>query len=190
MKANVSRIAIFLLLVILTGCASLGKGDYYKDPTMDFGSVKTVAVLPFANLSREQEAAERVRDIFANTLLATGVLYVVPTGEVARGITRAGIGSAVAPSVDEIKKLGALIHVDAVITGVIREYGELRAGSSASNVVSLSLQMIETQTGRVIWSASDTVGRVTAWDRLFGGGGKPMNDVTEKAVNDLISSLF
>jgi len=191
MNAKLRTIALlFLIIIILSGCASLGTGDYYKDPNMDFGSIKTVAVMPFANLSHEQEGAERVRDVFANMLLATGVVYVVPTGEVARGITRAGLGSAVAPSIDEIKKLGALIQVNAVITGVIREYGETRAGSASANVLSMSLQMIETQTGRVVWSASDTVGGVTAWDRLFGGGGKPLNDVAEKVANDLITSLF
>jgi hypothetical protein len=28
------------------------------------------------------------------------------------------------------------------------------------------------------------------WDRLFGGGGRPMNDVTQAAVDDLINKLF
>ena len=27
-------------------------------------------------------------------------------------------------------------------------------------------------------------------DRMFGGGGRPMNDVTRDAVNDVITKLF
>ncbi len=52
------------------------------------------------------------------------------------------------------------------------------------------MQMMEAQTGRVVWSASSTRGGVTMSDRLFGGGGEPMNIVTEKAVDDVIRKLF
>ena len=50
--------------------------------------------------------------------------------------------------------------------------------------------MIEARTGKVVWTASSTKGGVSALDRLFGGGGKPMNDVTEKAVNDILNKFF
>jgi len=164
--------------------------DLYRDPNMDFGTIQTIAVMPFANLSRESIAAERVRDVFMNTLLATGGIYVVPPGEVARGIGRAEIQNPVAPSPEEVVKLGSMIKVQAVITGVLREYGEIRSGTTINNTISLSLQMIETQTGKVVWTASSTKGQITIWNRLFGGGGKPMNIVTQKAVNELINKLF
>ena len=66
----------------------------------------------------------------------------------------------------------------------------MRSGSTSANVVSLSLQMIEASSGRIIWSAASTRGGVTVWDRLFGGGGKPMNTVTTRVVNDLLDKLF
>jgi hypothetical protein len=50
--------------------------------------------------------------------------------------------------------------------------------------------MIETQTGKIVWTASSTQGGIGILDRLFGGGGQPMNKVTEKAINDLINKLF
>jgi hypothetical protein len=50
--------------------------------------------------------------------------------------------------------------------------------------------MLEAQTGKVVWTATSTRGGVDVWDRLFGGGGRPMNDVTRDAVNDLIVRLF
>jgi len=62
--------------------------DVYFDPNMDFGFVQTVAVLPFKNLTLQEEAAERVRDTFVTMLLATGAFYVVPSGEAARGVER------------------------------------------------------------------------------------------------------
>ena len=83
-----------------------------------------------------------------------------------------------------------MVEADAVITGIVREYGELRSGSASANVISVSLQMMEAETGRVVWSASSTQGGVTAGDRLLGGGGRPLNVVTQKAVNDLLDKLF
>jgi hypothetical protein len=157
---------------------------------MDFGSIQTVAVLPFSNLARDPVVAERVRDVFINKLLASGAVYVLPVGEVARGIAKLEIQNPPAPTSEEIVKLGALLKVDAVFTGVVREYGEVRSGTTTSNVISLSIQLIETGTGRVVWSGSSTKGGISFWDRLVGGGGQPLNRVTEQAIDALFDKLL
>jgi len=191
MKTSLAIICISALAFCLTACSSIGRGgDMFRDPNMDFGAVKTIAILPLTNLTREPLASERVRDVLSNNLFATGSVYVVPPGEVARGIARAGLANPSSPSIEEIKRLAGILAVDAVITGVVKEYGDVRSGSISANVISLSLQMIEAQTGKEVWSASTTKGGVTGWDRLLGGGGDPMNNVTEKAINDLIEKLF
>ncbi len=177
-----------LAFLLLMACAS--SGSTYIDPNMDFGTVKSVAVMPFVSLAKDPIVAERVRDVFINRLLATGAVYVVPVGEAARGVARADVQNSSAPSPEEAVKLGGIIKVQAIITGTLREYGEVRSGTVSSNIVSVSLQMIEIQTGKVVWTASSTRGGVNIWDRLFGGGGKPMNKVTEKAVDDLIYALL
>jgi hypothetical protein len=180
-----------LLLVTVFACSRARvDSTTYIDPNMDFGTIKSVAVMPFLSLAKDPIVAERVRDVFINRLLATGAVYVVPVGEVARGIARTELQNPSTPSPEEAVKLGSLIKVQAIITGTVREYGEVRSGTTAANIISVSVEMIETQTGRVVWSASSTRGGISIWDRLFGGGGNPMNIVTEKAVNDLISRLL
>lgn len=164
--------------------------DVYRDPNMDFGSIQTVAVVPFSNLSRDQVVAERVRDVFINRLLATGAVYVLPVGEVARGVAGIEIQNPSAPTPEQVVKLGALLKVDAVITGVVREYGEVRSGTSAANVISMSIQLMEAGTGKVVWSGSSTKGGVSFWNRLFGGGGQPLNKVTEEAIDALFDKLL
>jgi len=181
-------IAGFLIPIFLAACATTT--DTYRDEKMDFGSIQTIAVMPFMSLTRDNVAADRVRDVFMNNLLSTEAAYVIPVGEVARGVSRAEIGNPAAPSPEEVIKLAGLIKVQAVITGAVREYGEVRSGAASANVISLSVQMFETQTGKVVWSASSTKGGISVWDRLFGGGGQPMDKVTEKAVNDLINKLL
>ena len=176
-------------VVALTGCAAR-HGAQYHDKKMDFASISTVAVMPFGNLSRDPLAAERVRDVYATMLLATDAMYVVPQGEVARAISRSGVASPINPSVDEVIKLGTALKAEGIFTGVVKEYGEVRSGNAVGNVVSVTVQLFETTTGKVVWTATSTKGGVTIGDRLLGGGGTPLNDVTEAAVDDLLDKLF
>jgi len=184
---TVKNMLVVILLLSVSACAT---SNNYRDLNMDFGAIQKVAVLPFANLTREAKAADRVRDVFTNMLLATGGVYLLPPGEVARGIARAQLADRTAPSEDEVKKLGTVLGVDSVITGSVREYGEIRSGSASANMVSLSLLMLEVQTGKVVWAASSTKGGISTSDRMFGGGGQPMNVVTEEAVLDLINQFY
>jgi hypothetical protein len=190
-RLQLPALLLALLSLLVAGCATTSRHQSFHDRNMDFASVKTVAVLPFWNLTQSQQASDRVRDVFANALLATQAVYVQPTGEVGRAVTRIGLASATAPTVEEVQKLGAMLKVDAVITGVVKEYGEVRAATASSTVVSLSVQMYETASGRVVWSGASTKGGVGWGTRLLGtGGGEPMNAVTEQAVDDLLRQLF
>lgn len=182
-------LAAAALAALALACAGSGRRPYH-DEEMDFGAIRSVAVVPFSNLSRDQLAADRVRDVFSTALLATGAVYVVPSGEVARGIGKVGVVTASTPSTDEVQKIGQALKVDAVVTGVVKEYGEVRSGTATGNVVSISVQLTETATGKVIWSGGATKGGISFAARLLGGGGAPLNDVTEKAVLDVIDQLL
>jgi len=41
-----------------------------------------------------------------------------------------------------------------------------------------------------VWSASSTKGGISFWDRLIGGGGQPLNRVTEEAIDALFDKLL
>lgn len=195
-EAGGMRRALTIVALVACGLAATASDaaaqvtDVFRDPKMDFGSIQTVAVMPFANLARDQVVADRVRDVFISRLLSTQAVYVLPVGEVARGAAKMELQSPWAPAPEEVIKLGGFLKVDAVITGVVREYGEVRSGSSAANIISMSIQMIETGTGKVVWSASSTKGGISFWNRLVGGGGQPLNKVTEQAVDALFDKLL
>jgi len=188
-KTRKSGILILSFLFSLS-CAACAGRSVYHDPMMDFSGIRSVAIMPLQNYSSDRYAADRVRDAFMTSLLATGSIYVVPPGEVERGISRARVNNPSAPSSDEIRQLGSILKVDAIITGTIREYGQVRSSNAEANVISLSLQMLETQTGKAVWSASTTRGGIGVKERLFGGGGQPMNEITVAAVQDLLDKLF
>lgn len=189
MNMRMTWTAAVVLAISSSGCAAR-RGQQYHDKQMDFGSITTVAVLPFGNLSRDTLAAERVRDVFTTMMMSTGAMYVMPQGEVARAVARVGVSNVNVPSVEEVIKVGAALKAEGVFTGVVKEYGEVRSGSATGNVVSVSMQLFETTTGKVVWSATTTKGGVTFTDRLLGGGGTPLNDITEVAMDDLLDQLF
>ncbi|HET7784861.1 MAG TPA: penicillin-binding protein activator LpoB [Myxococcales bacterium] len=180
----------FNIAVALALAAGCSHGSQYKDKAMDFAAVRTVAVLPFQNLSATPAGGERTREVFSELLFASGAVYVLPSGEVARGIGKANLGNPTAPSAEDVVNLGKALAAQAVITGTVKEYGETRSGSSTGTVISVSVQMLETSSGKVVWQASTTRGGIGFWTRLVGGGGDPMNNVTEDAVRDLLGKLF
>ncbi len=187
---NVMLRIILAGLLVAAGACAKSSPEIYRDTNMDIGAIYTVAVMPFVNLSRDQLASDRVRDVFTTMLLADGRMYVIPAGEVQRQVTMAGIGNPYAPTNEEIIKLGKMMKAQAVITGTIREYGEVRSGSAAANVISLSVQLTEVDTGKVVSSVGITKGGIGIMERLFGGGGEPMNDITAKAIKDVIKKLL
>jgi TolB-like protein len=190
-RSDRALIGWLAVLLLATGCAGhRGAQATYHDPNMDFGLIQTVAVLPFDNLTASNNAGDTVRDVFMTMLQASVDIYVIAPGEVRRGISRVQPENPEAPTEDEFVRLAENIGADVLITGTVLEYGEVRSGSAASNVCSVSVQMIEGQTGRVVWSATATRGGVSAGDRLVGGGGQPMNLVVSKTVDDLLNRLF
>ena len=186
---NLKTKTLWLLLLLCCGCSTSGEHNY-KNRMMNFGAVQSVAVLPLQNLSDDDDAAARVRDTFMVMLLATEAIYVLPPGEVERGIERSAMRIASTPTIEQAQTLGKVLEVDAVITGVLREYGRVRSGQTEANLISVSLQMMEVETGRIVWSADSTRGGIGIGDRMLGGGGKPMNEVTRNAINDLLDQLF
>lgn len=182
--------SVLLGLAISASVCAAQVTDVYRDSRMDFGSIQTVAVMPFTNLTREQLAAERVRDVFISRLMSTQAVYVLPVGEVARGVSKMEIQTPSSPTSEDVVKLGALLKADAVIVGVVREYGEVRSGTTTANIISISIQLIETGTGKVVWGGSSTKGGISFWNRLIGGGGQPLNKVTEQAIDALFDKLL
>ena len=140
-----------VLLLALIGCATPGGTDAsFHDPNMDFSLIQSLAVLPFGNLTSTAKASDRVRDVFMTMLQATEALYVIPPGEVARGISRIGLQDPTEPTADDVIGLARNLEADVVISGTVLEYGTVRSASASANVISVSVQMMEGQTGKVV----------------------------------------
>ena len=92
-----------------------------------------------------------------------------------------------------IRPLG---HFDAgdYVSNLAACIDSLPTGNDGPSRFNLLLDLLLEHTGAIprdtALITASTKGGIDAFDRLFGGGGKPMNDVTEAAIDDILKKLI
>jgi TolB-like protein len=170
------------------GCSK--KLTTFVHPTADFGLIERVAVLPLENLTTDDAAAEKVRQLLIIELLSSGAVDVVDVGEVARGIRAAGVGNAAAPGTEDAQKLGEELQVQALLAGSVQEFARGRGSGTVATNVSLVFRLLETDTGQVIWSSSISQTGTGAMARLFGVGGDSPGERARKLIRKALRKLI
>ncbi len=181
--------AMTVLLLTGLGCASSIQPTEFTNPDVDFGFIERVAVLPFENLSNDQQAGFRATRLMITELLASGAVDVVEPGEVEGALAKIR-GRPSQPSIEEIVGLGQSLEVQAVIMGTVAQSEILRSGAVAIPAVTLDAQMVETETGAIVWAATNTEKGGSASARFLGSGGQPISVTTRKCVQTLLESLL
>ena len=173
MKIAVARwsliLAFTMLLPVLQGCVvatkdtiispeiiSRFKGEYKVDPYMKDHIPKTVAVLPFLDLSKSKEGFEPVRRGFYNHFSS------LPFKDLELYRIDNLLRKADLTDPEEIAKkspaeLGKILGVDAVIYGDISDFDKLFAVVYSQVAVGAELRMFDTKTGNFLWSGKHTV---------------------------------
>ncbi len=172
----------------LVGCAS--HTTQYLHPNVDLGAMKTVAVLPFENVTQEQTAGEKVQRIFTTELLATGVFQVVEPGAVNKALRaeRSDLAvSALAPA--DLKRLGETLKVDGFFMGSVIDFNESRSGSTPAPEVTVQLRLVEAQSGVTVWNTSKTKSGASLGARMFGVGGDSLTQAAREVVREELHTL-
>ena len=186
---------LFVLFVMIAvaltglGCKSSMQPTEFTNPDVDFGFIERVAVLPFENLSNDQQAGFRATRLMITELLASGAVDVVEPGEVEGALAKIR-GRPSQPSIEEIVGLGQALEVQAVILGTVAQSEILRSGAVAIPAVTLDAQMVETETGEIVWAATHTEKGGSASARFLGSGGQPISATTRKCVQELLATLL
>jgi TolB-like protein len=161
----------------------------FTHPEIDFSFIRRVAVLPFDNLSTDQQAGFRVTRLIITELLASGAVDVVEPGEVEGALARIARTSAM-PDIEQIVTLGESLGVQALVIGTVAQSEVLRSGAVGIPVVTIDAQMVETETGAIIWAATHTGKGGSVGARVLGTGGESISQTTRRCVQQLLATLL
>ncbi len=161
----------------------------YIHPNADLAALKSVAVLPFQNLSNERTSADKVQKIFISELLATGAFNVVEPGLVSKTLKAERIESTESLGPVELKRLGEELKADAVFLGTVVDYAENRTGTTPTPDVTIQLRLVECASGATVWSASRSRSGASASARLFGIGGESLTETARDLVRQELHTL-
>ena len=162
----------------------------YIHPTADMTYIKTVAVVPFENLTQEKGAGGKVMNVVATEVLRRGVFDVVEFGEVTKVLREEGFKGDGLISKRVAEGAAKRLNVQAFIVGSVEEYGVSRTGGSSYPEAAVSLKLIDAKSYKILWEATHSVKGTTLLDRLFGISKKSTSDLAKELVVEMFDTLF
>lgn len=142
--------------IITPEIRSLYEGEYKVDPYMRDHVPKSVAVMPFTDLSKSKEGFDTVRRGFYNHFSSLPFkdmkLHIVDNLLRKAGLTDPEVISKTAP-----QELGKILGVDAVVFGEISNFDKLFAVMYSQVSVGAEVKMYDTKTGNFLWSGKNVV---------------------------------
>lgn len=181
--------AFALALPLLSGCASAPRLFVNRDADMTM--YRKVAIAPFTNLSGEAFASNRVVRAFTTELIISKRLSVVDPSMYQAELERlnAQMDSQGAIDITKLREACGKLEATAVIRGAVSEYGMRRNGTEEFPVVSFDAEMVDVQTGIVIWRISVTESGKGRLPIVGGVGERTFSRVTEHACRRAVDLL-
>lgn len=181
---------IFLLLILLTGCGVSPKvqESLFIDENFDFGTIKSVAVLPFENFSDSREAGEIIRQMVIHEIQS--VVVARPAADVDKLLAQERINSPKEIDTALMKKIAQQLKVDALVTGVVYKYGETRFGPVPLPEVSINLKIIDPSSGMIVFSVVKSGSGGGFMAKHFGAGIEPISSVALRVVKEAVKSIY
>lgn len=193
MLKGIWKVTRFLLLPFLFyGCG--GTTIKYLNPTANFSYIKKVAVVPFSNFSDDKYAGEKTRNALTVELLSRHAFDVIEQGEVSKALSLIKEGGFdenknIQMDKDTIMLIGGKLGVQALILGAVNDYSGGKGGF-ANNVVSISVKMIDTESGTILWQASTSKVGGGIGRKLLGLEDIDMSILTNQAAKTVLDTLL
>jgi TolB-like protein len=187
--AAAGRGAATLLLALAT--ISCGGSKQFLDPEADLPFYEKVGILPFESLASDRAAGERVSHVFFNELLRVGFAQVAEPGQFAAATVRVRGGKPVTSpwSTEDLAKLGEELGVQGVFLGTVVEYEMVRIGRDSFPMVSLEVRLVDTESGRLVWSANRTEKEGPGLPLLDWGGKQSLTELSAAVIQDMLRPL-
>ncbi len=141
----------------LAGCAQTGPAGHFGSSgrnanvfvTPEQRNVQTVAVLPFQ--AATELIGSSVSDMFVTELLRMHRYQLIERGQLSGVLGEAEVALSGLTS-GQAAQLGQMAGADAVMIGSVSEYENIAQRGRALPVVGVSVRMIDSGSGRILWS--------------------------------------
>jgi curli biogenesis system outer membrane secretion channel CsgG len=182
------RILLLALGALAAGCAAPGR--FYVNGDADMAFYKKVAVLPFANLTNDRFAGERVTRMFVTELVIAERFQVADPGEIRAVLERTGglPNSEGTYDPKKLKEAASEVGANGLIRGAVTEYQMLGGTSAQRPAIAFDVEMVDVATGTVVWKASLSK-RGKARVPVLGGGTTTLSRLTEDACRDVVERI-
>jgi len=185
MNKIIIKIILASMLLYLPGCAgssSMTKSFVREDSNLSL--IHTIAVFPFEG----GDQAPRIREFTITQVLASGIFDVVDKGRVDNILQQEVIGPEAPLDSITIRRMGQRLNVQAVLFGSVEQTTESR-GSANYPVITITLRLIDIESGLILWQASGRGSGYSLTDRLFGTTPKDSFKVTLDLLYDLFATM-
>lgn len=173
--------AALVILTVIVGCTTVK--ETYLNPLADAESIKRVAILPFMNLTNDNQATFAIEEGFLIELLKIGTISVSNPGEVRKAVELEGLRPG---SVDRatLEKIGKQLDCNAVLVGTVSLFDK------STPEVSISGQLIDVESGEIIWAS--TMGSVGRTDLPTFGIGETtsVRRLTQSIIKEMVKSML
>jgi polysaccharide biosynthesis protein PelC len=148
---NTGLIILFLGTLLVFGCAP--RPSIYSQAGIIRQPVKGLAILPFVNLSGQENAGKLVANAFLVELLKEPGFKIIEPGEIEVVMRNERIRSADQIDYQTAKILKDKLKADYILIGAVNEYAYFNSGSREIPRVSFSVRILDSETGKIVWAA-------------------------------------
>jgi len=178
-------------LTFALGCGGVAVRTYGKSATGErqYGKVKKVAVLPFDSVVEGAQAPKITNDFFLQDMLALETFEQVEEPRyVSELMKKLKLRNTENLDREIVRKIGEELQAQALVFGQVLLYGV----DAHSNIAEFALQinLLDVQTGNILWSSRTFADASTTWGQVFGvSEGPSVNDVAKAGVGQLVARL-
>lgn len=188
--SSTQKITILLvgLSLCLSGCAKTPV-RVYIEPGLTVSRVKSIAILPFDNISGHPDAGKKVVNLLLTELIRTELFELADMGEVENSLRSLRIRTIAEIDLEKLQAFKEQLGVQTVIVGSVDEYELRQEGSGTVPVIAVNARMLDAQTGDILWAVSHTRNG-DDWETIFGFGRIiSLSRLAQIVVSEMLESL-
>lgn len=153
---KVKLLFITFLIFFVFGCGHSYNRFFVGWPE-GISRMKSVAVMPFENLTAFPNAGEIVSELFTSELYSSGKFNVLESEQIKRILDEKGIEFPKVIDRSFTQEIGSVLGVDGVFFGSVSEYWyrvRMEETREEEPAVGFNVRLVDVKTGAVVWASS------------------------------------